>query len=78
MYALDADLLDMAWYKDGKLALLCQRPAESDLPPRSWLLLADAQELDFAALPPDCPSILQVPAYCSQLHHLLVYSISVH
>lgn len=60
VHAEDAEVLDMAWYKDGKLALLCQRPAERGLPPRSCLLLADTLDLQFVGVPTDCPSMLQV------------------
>lgn len=70
MHAPDAEVLDMAWYKDAKLALLCQRPAEHGLPPRSSLLLADALDLQFAAVPPGCPHVLQVrlplPSVCCE------------
>ena len=55
-----AQVLDIAWYKDGKLALLCQRPAEGGLPPRSWLVLADTLGLEFVEVPPECPDLLQV------------------
>lgn len=56
----DAEVVDMAWYKDSRLALLCQQAAEGAAPPRSWLLLADTLLCKFIEVASDCHNTLQV------------------
>ena len=56
----DAVVVDMDWYKDSRLALLCQQAAEGAAPPRSWLLLADTLLCKVTEVASDCHNTLQV------------------